>query len=79
LLDRFGRKLPLNVELVLFSVASVLCLFPSNVESLIAQRFVQALGGWLIMFHYRVRTRGERHIETFKGQLQDPGFFLTLS
>ena len=45
LLDRFGRKLPLYAGLVLFIVASVLCLFSRNVESLIALRFVQALGG----------------------------------
>ena len=45
LLDRFGRKLPLYAGLLLFIVASVLCLFARNVESLIALRFVQALGG----------------------------------
>ncbi len=45
LLDRFGRKLPLYAGLILFIAASVLCLFARNVESLIALRFVQALGG----------------------------------
>jgi DHA1 family bicyclomycin/chloramphenicol resistance-like MFS transporter len=45
LLDRFGRKLPLYAGLMLFIAASVLCLFSRNVESLIAMRFVQALGG----------------------------------
>ena len=45
LLDRFGRKLPLYVGLWLFIAASGLCLFVRNVESLIALRFVQAVGG----------------------------------
>lgn len=45
LLDRFGRKAPLYAGLTLFIVASVLCLFARNVESLIVLRFVQALGG----------------------------------
>lgn len=45
LLDRFGRKLPLYAGLILFIAASVLCLFARNVETLIALRFVQALGG----------------------------------
>ena len=45
LLDRFGRKLPLYAGLWLFIAASVWCLFVRNVESLIALRFVQAVGG----------------------------------
>jgi DHA1 family bicyclomycin/chloramphenicol resistance-like MFS transporter len=45
LLDRFGRKLPLYAGLILFIVASVLCLDSRSVEWLIAMRFVQALGG----------------------------------
>jgi DHA1 family bicyclomycin/chloramphenicol resistance-like MFS transporter len=45
LLDRFGRKLPLYGGLILFIAASVLCLTARNVESLIALRFVQAIGG----------------------------------
>jgi len=45
LLDRFGRKLPLYAGLVLFIVASLLCLCSRTVEWLIALRFVQALGG----------------------------------
>ncbi len=38
LLDRFGRKLPLYAGLGLFIVASVLCLFARNVESLLVFR-----------------------------------------
>lgn len=45
LLDRFGRKPPLYFGLLLFIAASVGCIFSSSVESLIAFRFLQALGG----------------------------------
>jgi len=45
LLDRFGRKVPLYAGLMLYVVASVLCLFSPNVTWLIAMRFLQALGG----------------------------------
>lgn len=45
LLDRFGRKIPLYGGLILFMVASVLCLFSNSVQWLVAMRFVQAFGG----------------------------------
>jgi DHA1 family bicyclomycin/chloramphenicol resistance-like MFS transporter len=45
LLDRFGRKPPLYAGLMLFIVASLLCVSSRTVEWLIAMRFVQALGG----------------------------------
>lgn len=45
LLDRFGRKRPLFVGLVLFIAASVLCLWSHSVQWLVAARFLQALGG----------------------------------
>jgi DHA1 family bicyclomycin/chloramphenicol resistance-like MFS transporter len=45
LLDRFGRKLPLYAGLVLFMVASLLCLCSRTVEWLIVFRVVQAIGG----------------------------------
>jgi DHA1 family bicyclomycin/chloramphenicol resistance-like MFS transporter len=45
MLDRFGRKVPLSTGLVLFAVASLLCLGARSVEWLIAMRFLQALGG----------------------------------
>ncbi|MDB6036434.1 MAG: bcr [Verrucomicrobiales bacterium] len=45
LLDRFGRKLPLYCGLVLFIVASLLCLASRTVDWLVAMRFLQALGG----------------------------------
>ena len=43
--DRFGRKRPLVVGLALYAVASVGCALAPNIETLIALRFVQALGG----------------------------------
>lgn len=45
LLDRFGRKPPLVVGLSLFVATSVGCAFAQDVYTLIALRFVQALGG----------------------------------
>lgn len=42
--DRFGRKKPLLVGLLLASIASILCATAVNVEELIALRFLQALG-----------------------------------
>lgn len=43
--DRFGRRVPLLVGVVLFTLASLACAFAPNLEMLIAARFVQALGG----------------------------------
>jgi DHA1 family bicyclomycin/chloramphenicol resistance-like MFS transporter len=45
LLDRFGRKPPLAAGLTLFLLASFGCAFAPDVRTLIALRFVQALGG----------------------------------
>ncbi|MBC7849090.1 MAG: multidrug effflux MFS transporter [Chitinophagaceae bacterium] len=45
LLDRFGRKKPLYIGLTVFVIACVACMQTHNVESLIAFRFIQALGG----------------------------------
>ncbi len=45
LLDRFGRKPPLFAGLALYVAASIGCAFTFSVESLIAMRFLQALGG----------------------------------
>lgn len=44
-LDRFGRKRPLYVGITLHILASLLCLFSKNTESLVAWRLVQAIGG----------------------------------
>jgi DHA1 family bicyclomycin/chloramphenicol resistance-like MFS transporter len=43
--DRFGRKRPLMVGLILFTVASLACAVAPNFESLLAMRFLQSLGG----------------------------------
>lgn len=45
LADRFGRKRPLYFGVALYVVASVGCALAPNIESLIAWRFVQAVGG----------------------------------
>ncbi len=44
-LDRFGRKRPVYVGLVVFILASIGCSMAWNVPSLIVLRFLQALGG----------------------------------
>ncbi len=43
--DRFGRRLPLAVGIVLYILASAACAFAPSVQWLIALRFLQALGG----------------------------------
>lgn len=43
--DRFGRRLPLLVGIGVFIAASVVCALAPNIQTLIAARFVQALGG----------------------------------
>jgi len=45
LLDRYGRKKPLYVGLLIFLLATIGCLSSNSVEELIAIRFLQALGG----------------------------------
>jgi DHA1 family bicyclomycin/chloramphenicol resistance-like MFS transporter len=41
--DRFGRKSPVVGGMLIFAIASFLCAVASNVESLIALRFIQGL------------------------------------
>ncbi|MGC3944902.1 MAG: multidrug effflux MFS transporter [Chryseolinea sp.] len=45
LLDRFGRRRPLYLGLFIYVVSSVMCAAAGSVESLIALRLLQALGG----------------------------------
>lgn len=43
--DRFGRKLPMIVGMVLYIIAALACALVSTAESLLVWRFVQAMGG----------------------------------
>lgn len=43
--DRFGRRIPLLVGVAIFTLASLVCAFAPSLDSLIAARFIQALGG----------------------------------
>jgi DHA1 family bicyclomycin/chloramphenicol resistance-like MFS transporter len=44
LLDRFGRKNPLYIGMVLYIMASLGCFFVTSIEMLITLRFIQAVG-----------------------------------
>ncbi|MCW3089664.1 MAG: drug resistance transporter, Bcr/CflA subfamily [Ferruginibacter sp.] len=57
LLDRFGRKKPLYVGLSLYLVASVFCAMAGSADSLIALRFLQALGSCAGMVASRAMVR----------------------
>jgi DHA1 family bicyclomycin/chloramphenicol resistance-like MFS transporter len=43
--DRYGRKLPLELGLALFTLACAGCALAGSIDSFIALRFLQALGG----------------------------------
>ncbi len=45
LLDRFGRKIPLYIGLILYIVATIGCTKCETINSLLIMRFAQALGG----------------------------------
>jgi DHA1 family bicyclomycin/chloramphenicol resistance-like MFS transporter len=55
--DRFGRKKPLYVGLILYCIASLLCVIAPNIETLIALRLFQALGacGGIVIARATVR------------------------
>lgn len=57
LLDRFGRKIPLYIGLSIYFASSVYCVFVNDVDSLIAVRFVQALGSCAGMVAARALVR----------------------
>jgi DHA1 family bicyclomycin/chloramphenicol resistance-like MFS transporter len=42
--DRFGRKAPLYVGLIIYTLASMACALAPNIQTLIVCRFLQALG-----------------------------------
>lgn len=45
LADRYGRKKPILVSLIIFALASVACIYVKTIEQLWVVRFVQAIGG----------------------------------
>lgn len=45
LADRFGRKKPILLSLLIFIVASVVCIYVQTIEQLWVMRFIQAIGG----------------------------------
>ena len=57
LLDRFGRKIPLYVGLGIYFAASIWSVFVHSADTLIAARFVQAIGGCAGMVAARALVR----------------------
>ena len=55
--DRFGRRKPLLFGLLLYSLVSLGCAYAPNMDSLIALRFLQALGGCAGMVITRAMVR----------------------
>ena len=45
LADRFGRKKPILISLLIFILASIACLYVRTIEQLWVMRFIQAIGG----------------------------------
>ncbi|HMW27689.1 MAG TPA: Bcr/CflA family efflux MFS transporter, partial [Ferruginibacter sp.] len=63
LLDRFGRKRPLYVGMVIYILASVGCAFATSIEVLIVLRLFQALGGCVGMVAPRAMVRDSFPVE----------------
>ncbi len=57
LLDRYGRKMPLIIGMLLYIVASIGCVLSNSIELLIICRFFQALGGCVGMVAPRAVIR----------------------
>ena len=57
LLDRYGRKLPLYIGMILYILASLGCVLIHSVHSLIFMRFLQALGGCVTLVASRALVR----------------------
>lgn len=57
LLDKFGRKKPLYLGMVLYILASFGCALATSIEMLIALRFLQAIGGCVGMVASRAIVR----------------------
>ncbi|RYY48147.1 MAG: Bcr/CflA family efflux MFS transporter [Chitinophagaceae bacterium] len=63
LLDRFGRRLPLIVGMLLYILASIGCALSNSIEMLIVFRFFQALGGCVGMVAPRAVIRDSFPVE----------------
>src|SRR5438874_12245483 len=48
LLDRFGRKNPLYIGMLVYIITSVGCYFAGSIEMLIGLRFIQAIGSCVV-------------------------------
>lgn len=57
LLDRYGRKTPLYIGIIIYILASIGCSLTNSVELLIVLRFLQALGGSVTMVAPRAIVR----------------------
>jgi MFS transporter, DHA1 family, multidrug resistance protein len=63
LLDRFGRKKPLMIGLVIYVIASMGCAMANSLEMLIVLRFMQAIGGCVGMIAPRAIVRDSFPVE----------------
>ena len=63
LLDRFGRKIPICIGLVIYIAASAGCAFSHSIVALVAFRFFQALGGSVGMVAPRAIVRDSFKVE----------------
>jgi MFS transporter, DHA1 family, multidrug resistance protein len=59
--DRFGRRVPLIVGLILYSLASVACANAPNIESLWVARFAQSIGACAMLVIARAAVRDLYH------------------
>ncbi|MFC3607807.1 multidrug effflux MFS transporter [Stutzerimonas tarimensis] len=57
LIDRFGRRGPLLIGVVLFSLSSLACALVPDLDWMVAARFIQALGGCVGMVAARTVVR----------------------
>ncbi|HWJ30436.1 MAG TPA: multidrug effflux MFS transporter, partial [Flavisolibacter sp.] len=57
LLDRYGRKRPLYIGMMVYILASIGCVFIHSVNSLIGMRFLQAIGGCVSLVASRALVR----------------------
>jgi DHA1 family bicyclomycin/chloramphenicol resistance-like MFS transporter len=57
LLDKYGRKKPMYIGLVVYLLASIGCAFAATADALIMIRFIQALGGCAGMVAARALVR----------------------